>query len=110
VKLPNGEHAIVEDRKVIEYMLNPLHPVGGPKAHLFNTLLGFNASNWQVLRDSLVRAAKDEEAIEGRASPFGQKYELRFQMTGKRRSYTILSIWIIPVGESNPRLVTAYIE
>jgi hypothetical protein len=110
VKLPNGEHAIVEDRKVIEYMLNPMHPVGGPKAHLFDALLGLNASNWQVLRDALQMAASYEDAIEGRASPFGQKYELRFQMTGKRRSYTILSIWIIPTGESIPRLVTAYIE
>lgn len=110
MKLPNGESALVEEEKVTGYLLNPLHPVGGPKARLFNSLLGLNLSNWQKLYDALIDAAENGDAFAGRASAFGQKYDIRFQMTGPRGTYTILSIWIVASGTSIPRLVTSYIE
>jgi len=110
MKLPNGRAAIVEDAKITGYLLNPAHPVGGNKAKLFNALLGIDLTNSAVLKDALLTAARDGEANLGRTSHHGEKYELRFQMTGQRGTYTILSVWIVPAGLDEPRLVTAYIE
>ena len=110
MRIPNGDAAIVDDEKITEYLLNPAHPVGGPKARLFKALLGLDLTNAHLLKAALLSAARNVDAIAGKSSPFGQKYELRFQMTGPRGPYTILSIWIVPVGHVEPRLVTAYIE
>ncbi|HET6251555.1 MAG TPA: hypothetical protein VFE47_27975 [Tepidisphaeraceae bacterium] len=110
MKLPGGEAAIVDAAKITDYLLNPFHPVGGAKAKLFKALLGIDRANCEILKDALLAAARDGEAILGKQSPHGAKFELRFQMTGPRGTYTILSVWIIETGHLEPRLVTAYIE
>jgi hypothetical protein len=110
MKLPNGDKAVVEDRKLWAYVLNPKHPSGREHAYLFKLLLGIDLSNWKTLKAELLRAAREENALIGRTSSFGQKYEVRFEMAGARGRYIILSVWIIEAGDSVPRLVTAYIE
>ncbi len=110
MKLPNGQDAIVDDEKLTGYALNPLHREGAKHAELFKMLLGIERHNFQVLRDALLEAAKSGEATSGRRSPFGDKYEIRFPMTAGDRTFTILSVWMIRVGETTPRLVTTYIE
>lgn len=62
------------------------------------------------LGTELKRVAREDEAVPGHPSAFGGKYEIRSRMTGPRGDCTVLSVWIIPGGESVPRLVTAYIE
>ena len=62
------------------------------------------------LWSALLAAAEMREASPGGPSPYGAKFEVRFEMTGPRGTYTILSIWIIEDGQQNPRLVTAFIE
>ena len=110
MKLPNGHRAIIAEEKLVKYVLNRKHDVGGPHAFLLETLLGITPANADVLRNALADAAANGEAWMGKSSPFGTKYEIRFQMTGLRKSYIILSIWMIRTGETDPRLVTAYVE
>jgi hypothetical protein len=109
MKMPNGQHAVVGDEKLLHYLLNPLHPVGGPHAILFDRLLGINRTCADVLRQALLRAASEEEAIIGKPSAFGEKFEIRFSLNGPRGSYTVLSVWMIKAGTDVPELVTAYI-
>src|SRR2546423_14323551 len=109
MKLPNGDQALIDDRKLLGYVLSPSHPTGREHARLFDILLGINATNADVLRAALKDAARDGEADAGKASPYGMKYTIRFPMTGPRGRYTVLTVWIIPAGASAPRLVTAYI-
>ena len=110
MKLPNGDKAIIDDKKFWAYVLNPRHPHGREHARLFKHLLDIDLSNWQLLRSELERAAREEEATPGRSSSFGTKYEIRSSMTGTRGQHIILSVWIVPTGETIPRLVTTYIE
>ena len=110
MKLPNGAQAIIEDNKIRDYLLSPLHRHGRHHAELFRRLLGIERDSWQRLHAALLQAAKDEEAILGRDSKYGTKYEIKFSMTGPAGSRTILSVWMIRAGESAPRLVTAYVE
>lgn len=79
MRLPNGESAIVDDVKLVGYVLNLAHPVGGHHARLFETLLGITSGTGQALRTALLVAAKGGEATVGKASADGQKYESDFR-------------------------------
>ena len=49
MRLPNADQAIIDPRKVRDYLLSSEHPVGGYKAHLF-TRVGFVREEWQEHR------------------------------------------------------------
>ncbi len=108
--MPGGDRAVVDEDKLRGYLLNPDHPLGKHHAYLFRTLLGIDAESAEVLAHAFRTAARDGETAVGKASVFGQKYEIRFPMSGPRGSYTVLSVWIVPTDADIPYLVTAYIE
>jgi len=110
MKLPNGANAVVEQAKLCAYALNPDHPVGGHKAALFRDLLGITLDNWQELRDALLHAARSEDVVQGRASRFGTKYEIRFDLTGPAGCKKVLAVWLVEQGDPHPRLITCYVE
>ena len=110
MKLPHGKKAIVPDDKLFEFLLNDNHPEQPGHAILFRQLLGIGKGNAEVLRSALLHAASEGIVDNEQQSPYGTKYEIRFEMTGARETYTILSIWIIEHGFDSPRLVTAFIE
>ncbi len=110
MRLPNGDAALIEDQKLLGYLLNPLHRDGRKHAEFFKRLLNIDLANADVLRRALLHATANEDAWLGKSSKYGTKYEIRFRMTGPRGTYTILSVWMIRSGEADPRLVTAYIE
>jgi hypothetical protein len=49
MKLPNGDHAIVEIRKLLEYCLNSQHPRGRNKARVFASF-GIREADAEELR------------------------------------------------------------
>jgi hypothetical protein len=110
MKLPNGENAIVDDSKLIDYCLNLDHPIGRHHARLLEELLGFNRANMLVLKSLLVKAAREEPAEETASNRHGRKYIMRLPMTGGRGLHIIRVVWVIESGQSRPRLVTCYVE
>jgi hypothetical protein len=110
MKLPNGDQAIIDEDKILNYILDPLHRYGQHHARLFSQLIGIDRDSWDKLYDALANAASSGDATVGQKSNFGEKYEIRFPMTGPRGTRIILSIWMIRSGETQPRLVTAYVE
>ena|SRR6266508_5880263 len=61
MKMPGGDAAIVDRRKLTGYCLNPEHPRGKHKARVFATL-GFTAENADELRAVLLKAAASNDA------------------------------------------------
>ena len=110
MKLPHGARAIVEARKLHEYVLNLDHPVGGHHAVLFRDLLGITQANWTVLRDALLQAAQQEEAAPGKASSHGQKWEMRLSLSGPGGTKIVLAVWLVEPSDPRPRLITCYVE
>ena len=110
MKLPNGDRAIVDDRKLVEYVLNAAHPVGKHHAALFERLLGIGPRQSPLLRSMLVAAAREEDATAGQQSPHGKKYEQRLTMTGSKGTRTVLAVWLVERGGDVPRLITCYVE
>ena len=108
MKLPAADRAQIDAAKVRDYLLSPSHPVGRFKAAFF-TSIGFRQSDWRSLVAALARLAVEGEAVETLATPFGQKYEVRGNLTGPSgRTATIVSVWIVLAGETFARFVTAF--
>lgn len=109
MKLPHGENAIIDPRKLTDYSLSPDHDDGKHKAQLFRDVLGLTREHAGMLLDALRVAAVDGEALRGHADHYGQRYVIDFAFQGLTGSATIRSAWIIRRGETVPRLVTCYI-
>ncbi len=106
--LPGIEIAVIEERKVVGYLLAADHPEGASKAAFFEAH-GFRRGDWQVLADAL----RTTLAVTWwRAFPVALRNETR-SWTAHRRSPDgrmpmVRAIWIVDAGTEFPRLVTAY--
>jgi len=108
VQLPEAENSVIEPRKLRDYLLSPMHPVGRFKAAFF-ARLGYNQNDWGALAADLRIHVREGEATEVGPSPFGRKFEVRGEITGPSGHRTeIVTVWIILEGEDYPRLITAY--
>jgi hypothetical protein len=109
MRLPNGNNAIVDIAKLRDYCLNKQHPRGRHKARVFATRLGVTAADADLLRQALLRAATEGDALAGEGDDYGQRYVLDFELTGPRGRATVRSSWIILSGENFPRMTSCYV-
>jgi hypothetical protein len=109
MKLPNGNQATIDPRKVTDYCLSPNHEDGQHKAHVFQSVLGLTLNDANALLAALRQAAADGEAVLGKHDRYGQRYVIDFEFTGPAGTATIRSAWIVRTNESVPRLVTCFI-
>jgi hypothetical protein len=108
MRLPDAEHAIIDPTKIRDYLLSPEHPVGRLKAVFFGAL-GYTREDWQRLQQDFLTMVASEEAITGRSSAFGRKYEVRGTIQGPSgRRAEVVTVWIILASERSPRFVTAF--
>jgi len=84
MKLPHGDKAVIPPEKLSEYLLNADHPQQPGHAILFRSLLGVTPDRAEKLRRALLNAAANRPAAPGRPSPYGDKYEVTFRMSGPR--------------------------
>lgn len=107
--LPNAEHAFIDIRKLAEYSLDPTHPVGRHKAIVFRSALGLTAADADTLRNWLLRAVRDHEAVPGRIDEFGQRYTVDFRASTPFGSAVLRSAWMVRADEAFPRLTTCFV-
>jgi hypothetical protein len=108
MKLPNGERAIVDIRKLERYCLNPDHPRGRNKARVFASI-GIRQADAAELRTALLAAAFNAEAQLGTATIHGQRYIVDFSLVRPARIASIRSTWIVRIDEDLPRLTSCYV-
>jgi hypothetical protein len=106
--LPNADKAVVDIKKLNDYLLNLEHPDGKHKARLFFGALGIDRADAEDLRAALLNAVKTSEATFGRFDRFGQRYTVDFLFEWQGRRAIIRSGWIIEHDSDIPRLTTAY--
>jgi uncharacterized protein DUF6883 len=110
LRLPNADRAVIDPMKLHGYLLSRSHPVGRFKAVFFSAL-GYSSENWQRLEADLRSQHLAQDAVAGKASRYGQTYEIRATLVGPSgRSAGVVSIWFLPAGEDVPRFATAYPE
>jgi hypothetical protein len=108
LKLPNADLAIVERDKLIDYLLNAVHPKGASKARFFESF-GFSVYDWGVLSESLRQHARENEVHRAKETGFGPRYEVVGNLNSPDgRNPHVLSVWQLDHGKIAPRLITAY--
>jgi len=109
VRLPHGDRAILDVRKIEDYCLSATHPRGRHKARVFRNSLDLERSHAPWLREVFLEAARSGEAPEVAADNWGTQYRLDVSITRHGKSAVIRTIWIVRTGEDVPRFVTCWV-
>jgi hypothetical protein len=109
VKLPNPERAVVEIHKLRNYCLNPDHRRGCHKACVFAASLGLTVEDVHYLREALLAAVRDNNAVAAEHDEYARRYVIDFMASGPAGQATVRSAWIIRQGEEFPRLTSCYV-
>ena len=106
----NADKSVIDLKKLTTYALNLDHPAGGSKARVFESALGFNSSNADVLSNKLRQGVILTPAVLGNLDKFGQRAAVTMPIIGiNGNSAWVRTGWIYDPGSSVPRLVTAYV-
>ena len=108
MKLPGGK-AIVDIAKLRDYCLNPQHPRGRHKARVFAATLGLAQTDAEFLREELLRAACDCDALAGESDAYGDRFTVDFELNQGTRRTVVRSAWILLRGETFPRLTSCFV-
>lgn len=115
--LPNYEKAVVSEDRLRKYALSPEHvssvkgkSSGKDKALIFERRLGFNASNWEILKQRILDELPYCKAELGAADEYGQRYKVVMSILGANEEIAnIITAWIIDIGADYPRLISTYV-
>jgi len=107
-RLPQGE-LILELRKLEDYCLSPSHPRGRHKARVFREALGLSQEDAVWLRDTLLMAARQAEAVDLVSDEIGQRWRIDVAITRHARHAMIRTIWIMRSCETALRFVTCWV-
>lgn len=108
-RLPHLESAILDKRKLEDYCLNAEHPRGRHKARVFREALGIEKTEANWLRNALLAALPESEAIALDVDAFGARWRADLQVTRQNRQAVVRTIWIVRTGELRPRFVTCWV-
>ena len=107
-KLPSAGTAIIDDRKITEYLLCWTHSRGAGKAKFF-IAFGFFPSKPEELKKALLDHAIRNSVTDRIVGAHGEKYVVSCSLTTPDgRNTCINSIWIVQPPDPNSRFVTAY--
>lgn len=109
MKLPNFEKAVVEIAKLRDYSLNPSHDVGKHKARVFQAALGLTVADADWLRERILQAAHNQDALTKPTSVFGEKYVIDVLIVRGERRAMVRTSWLVEHGTSFPRLTSCYV-
>ncbi len=102
---------VVEIAKLCDYCLSDTHPRGRHKARIFRSRLGLTANDAELLRQTLLNAARDrqDDLQPTDADEFGQRYVLDFELTTAVGNAMVRSAWIVLAGQDVLRLISCYV-
>lgn len=108
MKVPNCQNAEVPESKIVNYLLSPGHPEGGPKARFFFEC-GFTVESWSVLASALIKQVNENDYVNAEKGKHGTKYIVIASIESpKGTTIAVKTIWMIAEGTQHPRLITAY--
>lgn len=110
-KMANADKAIIDVNKLTSYALNTEHPVGGNKAKVFESALGYNQSNVADLITKVQDGVKNNPVKMLSSDKYGQRMAVEMPITGPNGQTAIVRTgWIYDAGSSVPGLTTIYVN
>jgi filamentous hemagglutinin len=108
--LKNADRAIIDERKVRDYSLNPNHLVGGHKARLIRAKTGLTRVHYKDLIEQIRQGILMCEAKPYRDYKGQSMFTVHISVTGPKGTATLRTGWIYEEENKDaPRLTTAYI-
>jgi len=107
--LRNARRAIIDERKLMAYVLNPAHPRGRDKARLFKSALGYDRASCGRLIEQIRHAILQHEAVSVRQDRYGRHYRVDLLLEGPRGTARVRTGWLYDRGSDVPRLTTAFV-
>lgn len=109
--LLNAEHAVVNYKKLSTYSLDPTHLSGGHKARVFQSALGYNPTNADVLGARVQEGVLTAPAKILDANQHGQRMAVDMPILGANGETVIVrSGWIYEPGAVVPRMTTLFVK
>ncbi len=109
--LPQASAAYIEPEKLVDYALDPQHPVGRHKAAVFRQALDIERDDWKHLRDRILDALPDH-LVTGVREPddehgaYTWEVLVPIQGLGTRAERRLLVITAWEMVDGRPQLVT----
>lgn len=108
--IPHSDSAFVPEDKLTGYLLNPAHPIGGPKARWF-LARGFSGVQPERLEAVLLKLVRNSDDFTEEMTLYGTKHAVRGELECPDGGRPLMvTVWIVETGSTRPRLVTAYPE
>jgi|SRR5271170_1578131 len=107
--LPNGDQAVLDLRKLVDYCLSPAHSRGRHKARVFRESLGMGQAEAGELRAVLLYAAAHGSATRLPGDSWGERWQVDVPISRQRLRGVVRTIWIVRSGEQIPRFVTCWV-
>jgi hypothetical protein len=106
--LANADKAVIDNKKIDGYALNPDHPDGSHKARVFKSALGYDRDNSQGLVDQIRDGVQRQAAVPKEIDEHGTRFGVDIPVTGPTgKSATVRTGWIYDPGSEVPRLTSA---
>lgn len=109
--LVNAEHAVVDPKKLAAYALDSTHPTGGHKARVFESALGYNPTNADVLAARIQEGVLLAPAKVLQANSYGQTMAVEMPILGVNGEIAIVRTgWMYETDALVPRLTTLFVK
>jgi hypothetical protein len=99
----------VDIAKLRDYCLDPQHPRGRHKARDFAATLGLAQTDAEFLREELLRAAREADALVGEPDEYGDRFTVDFELNRGTRRAIVRSAWIVLRGDAVPRVTSCFV-
>ncbi|MGO8835550.1 MAG: DUF6883 domain-containing protein [Roseiarcus sp.] len=109
MRLPHGNLALLDIRKIEDYCLSLQHPRGRHKARVFREALGIERVDAAWLRERLLDAAREGDALRITVDAWGSYWRVDTTLRRHTKSAVVRTIWIVRTGENAPRFVTCWV-
>jgi len=103
--LPNADRAIINAKKITDYVLSFEYFEGKNKARVFASVFGLTKLNAEDLIKAIREAIVKTEAVKQSESAYGTKYTIDFEFTFNNKTGTIRTGWIVEKDDSIARLI-----
>jgi hypothetical protein len=108
MRLPNAYLAVIEEKKITEYLLNATHHFGSSKARFFEDF-GFRVEEWEMLAAAIREHGRRHEVTRVKETGFGPRYEVDGELNAPDgRCPRVRTVWQMDRGQIAPRLITVY--
>lgn len=74
--LPDADRAVIDPKKLRDYVLSPEHEHGRHKPRVFASALGIDRDNWEYLQEQITARLATAEVSEVRTGRYGVRYSV----------------------------------